>query len=103
MTTDRTTRPYRANEGGSASQRRTVANTGIAARLVPADEDADTARALIHAYAGLATGWQQLCERLSAELQRSDLARLEAERGQSRQSRGQERESSVAATLPAGS
>jgi hypothetical protein len=60
----------------------TVADTGILVRLIPAAEEQDRARALIAAYADLAARGEQLCKRLSAELERIDRAQSESPQGE---------------------
>jgi hypothetical protein len=49
---------------------------------MPAAEEQDRARALIAAYADLAGRWEQLCHRLSAELERSTRAQCESPEGE---------------------
>src|SRR4051812_6685925 len=66
----------------SAPGPRTVADTGILVRLIPAAEEQDRARAIIAAYADLAARWEHLCNRLSVELERSDRARCETPEGE---------------------
>jgi hypothetical protein len=53
---------------------RTVADTGVIVRFVSLDEQ-EAARALIALYADLTAQWQQLCERLSTELERREIRR----------------------------